>query len=216
MRTHIVSILDRSGSMESRVGDVIGGYNSFLEEQRSVGLAEDTWSLTIFDHDIAKRLDRVPLGRVPRLTNETFRARGSTALYDAIGLTLSPWAHGLNENERGILVIATDGEENASKIWKLDQIKHMLEELERSGAWTIVYLGVEVSGFGKDQHSLQASASGFAQTNTLTHASVNQLYGATSGRIAALRQSSTRATRDLYTDALPPADEDEGVSFPRA
>jgi hypothetical protein len=32
--TEIVTILDRSGSMANLVSDTIGGYNSFIEEQK--------------------------------------------------------------------------------------------------------------------------------------------------------------------------------------
>lgn len=207
MRTHIVSILDQSGSMGGLLTDILGGYNGFLEEQRGLALVEDTWSLTVFNDQVANRFSKVPLNRVPRLTPETFRPRGGTALYDAIGQTMTPWLVDLKENDRGILVIATDGEENSSDAFTLTDVQQLLKALEATGAWTIVYLGVEVSGFGGRQHLHQSRSSGIPQTNTLTHASANHLYGATSQRVAALRQSTVRATSDLYKAALPPAED---------
>ena len=46
----IICILDRSGSMHKLTGDVIGGYNSFLAQQRQEpGTAEVT--TVLFDHE---------------------------------------------------------------------------------------------------------------------------------------------------------------------
>lgn len=212
MKTHIVSILDRSGSMASRANDVIGGYNAFLQEQQSLGLVGDTWSLTLFSDLVTPRIDRQPLDRVPTLTPETYRVRGSTALYDAIGETMSPWKE-LPPNERGVLVIATDGEENVSQNWTLSRVKALLEELERSGAWTIVYLGVSVDGFGAEAHLRQSANTGIAVTNALSNPVASQLYGQTSSRVAALRSSRIRATTDLYAGEIPPAETDDDDLF---
>jgi len=46
--THIVVLLDRSGSMSSIADDVIGGFNTFLKEQRFNG-ADARMSLVQFD-----------------------------------------------------------------------------------------------------------------------------------------------------------------------
>jgi uncharacterized protein with von Willebrand factor type A (vWA) domain len=212
LKTHIVSILDRSGSMASRANDVIGGYNAFLEEQKGLALPGDTWSLTLFDDEVTRLLDRVPLERVPKLTPETYRVRGSTALYDAIGQTLSPRADALEPDERGVVVIATDGEENASRAWTLDRVKELLDRCERSGAWTVVYLGVSVEHFTAEQHARQSTSVGVH--GTVAAPSASMMYAQTSRRVADLKRSNVRATKNLYEDELPPAGPDTSKSSP--
>ena len=46
--THIVVLLDRSGSMSSIATDVIGGFNTFLQDQRSNG-SDARMSVVLFD-----------------------------------------------------------------------------------------------------------------------------------------------------------------------
>jgi hypothetical protein len=88
MKTEIIVITDRSGSMASIAKDVIGGYNTFLRDQKAQpGEAKLTY--TQFDHEYEVVLAGKPLQDAPELTAETFAPRGSTALFDAIGRTLN-------------------------------------------------------------------------------------------------------------------------------
>jgi hypothetical protein len=138
--------------------------------------------------------------------------RGSTALYDAIGETLAPRADTLSPDERGVVVIATDGEENASTDWTLARVKELLDRCERSGAWTIVYLGVSVEHFTAEQHARQSSSVGVR--GAVSAPSASMLYAQTSRRVADLKRSNVRAAKNLYEDELPPAGPDAGKTSP--
>ena len=72
-----VFLLDRSGSMDSCRSDTIGGYNSFVNSQKTLG---GTMSLYLFDHELATVYENVPIENVEPLTLETFVPRGSTAI----------------------------------------------------------------------------------------------------------------------------------------
>src|ERR1035438_2609360 len=94
--THITVILDRTGSMESIRDDTIGGFNTFLEQQKAEpGMA--TLTLVQFDtqdpYEVIHRFKRIQ--EVPALTRETFVPRASTPLLDALG-------RGINDLEAGI------------------------------------------------------------------------------------------------------------------
>ena len=94
----IICILDRSGSMSNLAEDTIGGYNTFLEKQRqSPGKVEVT--TVLFDNQYEKIADRVDLNEIEKLTSEKYYARGTTALLDAIGMTLTDVA-GKMEKEK--------------------------------------------------------------------------------------------------------------------
>src|SRR5712671_2344415 len=117
MKTMICLILDRSGSMTGRETDVVGGVNKFIEEQKQL---PDPASLAIvrFDDQAIERFREMkPLAQVEPLQPKEFVPRGNTPLLDAVGSTIAKldedWK--TEKPDRCILMIVTDGQENASK-----------------------------------------------------------------------------------------------------
>lgn len=82
--TELVFILDRSGSMSGLEGDTIGGFNSMIEKQKKEE-GEALVSTVLFDNESVVIHDRLPLDRVPRMTEKEYFIRGCTALLDAVG-----------------------------------------------------------------------------------------------------------------------------------
>ena len=82
--TELVFILDRSGSMSGLEADTIGGFNAMIEKQKKEE-GEALISTVLFDNDMQVIHDRVPLDRVPALTEKEYFVRGCTALLDAVG-----------------------------------------------------------------------------------------------------------------------------------
>jgi hypothetical protein len=131
--------------MESIRDDAIGGFNRFLEDQKKQpGRATLTYAQ--FDTEYELVHDGLPLQYVPALTAETFVPRGSTALLDAMGRTINAVGARLSntpESQRPgkvIVVILTDGAENASKEFRRDKIKAMVEEQTNRWNWQFIYL----------------------------------------------------------------------------
>lgn len=151
-RTSIGVVIDRSGSMESTKNDTIGGFNTFLTDQKALP-GEADLTLALFDHEYTLVHDGVKLADVPELTSITYVPRGSTALRDAIGRTVNAMGAKLTsipEDERPgkvILVIITDGEENFSKEFSADQIRIMLKEQQEKYSWEILYFGANQDAF---------------------------------------------------------------------
>ena len=144
--TEIAVILDRSGSMQSIAGDAIGGFNAFLAAQRREPGSDTTrLTLVLFDDQYEVAYKSIPLTEVPDLTDRTFLPRGSTALRDAIGRTLSKMTRSFAarpaEQKPGtiILAILTDGEENASREYSAQHIADLLEAKKELG-WQFVFL----------------------------------------------------------------------------
>jgi Mg-chelatase subunit ChlD len=168
MKTMICLILDRSGSMAGREADVIGGVNTFLDEQKKL---PDPASLAMvrFDTGGVERFRPMQaLAEVKPLTAEDYQPRGGTPLLDAIGKTLAEldndWK--AEQPERAILVIVTDGQENESREYKKAQIKEMIESRQASGKWAIVYLGANVDAFaeGASMGIAMANSAGYQNT----------------------------------------------------
>ena len=86
--TELVMILDRSGSMSGLESDTIGGYNGMLKKQRETE-GEVLVSTILFDDRSEVLFDRVPLDKVPEITETEYDVRGCPALLDAVGGTIN-------------------------------------------------------------------------------------------------------------------------------
>lgn len=86
--TELVFILDRSGSMGGLEEDTIKGYNAMLNKQLS-DPGEALITTVLFDNDIELLHDRLNLREALPITEKEYYVRGSTALLDAIGISIS-------------------------------------------------------------------------------------------------------------------------------
>lgn len=170
--TLITVILDRSGSMGPLQQATIAGFNEFLKGQQAAP-GEAQISLIQFDNAYEVNYLARPIKEAPPLTAETYQPRGSTALYDAIGRTIiqtGATLAGLPEASRPskvIVVIDTDGEENASQEFSGKQINTMIREQTDKYAWEFIFLGANQDAI------LSASVLGISAQNALnTKASV--------------------------------------------
>ena len=138
----IVFLLDRSGSMYSFTEDTIGGYNSYLENERKNSNARITTIL--FDDQYEVLHDRVKIGEVNNITNKEYFTRGCTALYDAIGKTITSLEH--KNPAKVLFVITTDGLENASCEYNKDSIKSLIEKHKE---WEFMYIGANIDSYNE-------------------------------------------------------------------
>ena len=147
--TELVFILDRSGSMSGLESDTIGGYNSMLEKQKK----EDGQAIittVLFDNEYQLLHDRVNLKGIQAITDKEYYVRGTTALLDAVGLTISKiinvQKHTTKEERAGhvMFVIITDGYENASREFTYDKVRQMIEIQKNKYFWEFIFLGANI------------------------------------------------------------------------
>lgn len=193
MKTEILVITDRSGSMASTAKDVIGGYNTFIKEQREVpGEAKVTF--TQFDDVYEVVYAGKPIAEVPTLDGKTFVPRGSTALLDAIGRTLNEQGQRIAAEKWADLVIVcilTDGGENASREYDSAKVKAMSEHAEKNG-WKFVYLGANQNSFSVTQG---LGMQGAIVSNYVANAVGTQAaYSTTSASVRSLRTGMVPTT----------------------
>jgi uncharacterized protein YegL len=149
MKTEIVCIIDRSGSMASIKDDAIGGFNAFLETQKAQQ-GEALMTLILFDQDMTSVYEGVPLADVAPLTGESYVPRGYTALLDAVGSTIDAVGCRLAstpEQERPdqvVVVILTDGEENASKHYSQRDVYERIKHQREVYSWEFLFLGANI------------------------------------------------------------------------
>ena len=172
----LIFVLDRSGSMGGIANEAIGGFNAFVEGQKKEP-GKATISLVIFDHEIVTVHDKVNLKEVEALTDKVYQARGMTALYDAIGVTITKYlGEKSKKNEKTILAILTDGEENSSKEYSGKAVADLIKSAETEHGWEVLFLGANID-VSKVATQLNIGAHKFA-TFAATSKGMGDTYGA--------------------------------------
>lgn len=147
--TELVFILDRSGSMSGLETDTIGGFNSVIEKQKRED-GEALVSTVLFDGSATLLHDRLPLDKVPPMTEREYFARGTTALLDAVGETIRhiarvhKYARREDVPEKTLFVITTDGMENSSRRYSYEAVKDMVAHEQEKYGWEFLFLGANI------------------------------------------------------------------------
>lgn len=146
--TEIVCILDRSGSMAGLEGNVIGGFNTTINDQKEKE-GKAFISTILFSNHSEVLHDRVPIEEVENLSQKDYRVFGVTALYDAIGdairhiSNVHKYIRPEDVPEKTVFVITTDGMENASRRYSRNDLKGMIEKKQAEG-WEFVFLAANI------------------------------------------------------------------------
>ena len=147
--TELVFILDRSGSMSGLEKDTIGGFNSMIEKQKKEA-GEALVSTVLFDNGCTVIHDRLPLDKVPRMTEKEYSTRGCTTLLDAVGGaihhigSIHKYARREDVPEKTMFIITTDGYENASRRYDYDMVRKMIARQKEKYGWEFLFLGSNI------------------------------------------------------------------------
>ena len=154
--TEMLFILDSSGSMHGTEADVLGGFNSMIEKQKQEdGRAFVT--TVVFNTDCRTVHDRLDINSVPPLGDRDYCPCGCTALLDAVAGSIKHISHIHKYSrpedvpEKTVVVIATDGMENASRRYSLSQVKELIEKEQTKYGWEFIFLGANIDAIGTAQ-----------------------------------------------------------------
>lgn len=167
---HLCFVIDESGSMYGSKADVVGGFNNLIEEQKKVEDGECIVSVYRFASSVSKDFIGKPLDEVGELK---YNPGGGTAMNDGIGTAIHEigvWLNDMDESKRpakNMIVIMTDGEENMSCEYTLEQVKEMIKHQEEKYNWSFVYMGSDVSSLD-DAKALGISLMSVSAKNNIT------------------------------------------------
>jgi hypothetical protein len=168
--TEILAIIDRSGSMSAVLKDAIGGFNTFLAQQKSLP-GEARFTLVEFNHGYNVKYNGVPIEEVQPYDLGSYVPTGSTALLDATAKGISE-VYSRVRNGKVIVAILTDGEENASREVTKEQLRRLIKSRQEDG-WEFIYL---VAGVDQFTAEMRGAGMGIASSNTMAFSGSGQSY----------------------------------------
>lgn len=148
-RTIYHLIVDRSGSMSDCIEATINGYNEQLNRIRNMQTEfpdqDIRMGLTMFNTHIDMQAVAKDLKNAAPLTRKNYVPDGGTALYDAIGQSVlhleESFARQSDIPATFVIVVLTDGYENSSNLFNLQQIRALIQRLEATEKWTFSFIG---------------------------------------------------------------------------
>jgi uncharacterized protein with von Willebrand factor type A (vWA) domain len=142
---HAYILLDRSGSMQGLWVEALSSVNAYAKElaNKTDGDAVDSHvTLAVFDSQEALQFDvlrkKQPALHWEQVTDKDATPRGMTPLLDAIGRIVA--LAETDNPDKAVIVVMTDGAENASRELTRDGVKAALDRVKKRG-WDVVFLG---------------------------------------------------------------------------
>ncbi|OEF96569.1 vWA domain-containing protein [Desulfuribacillus alkaliarsenatis] len=145
--TELIFVLDRSGSMGGLENVTISGFNELVQQQRYLG--ETLVTAVLFDDQYEILWNGIPADEA-KLTRGHYYVRGTTALLDAVGKTILDVGQRLsrtpeqNRPAKVIVVITTDGMENASREFTYKKVKELINHQQEKYSWEFIFMGANI------------------------------------------------------------------------
>ncbi len=165
MKTRVFNliILDESGSMQSIAKEAVDGVNETLQTVCAAQKKHEEQvhyvSLVTFNDDVKTIYDCVAADEAKELTSESYSPNCCTALYDAMGIALNALKTKVAQDDKVLVTVITDGEENSSKEYNGKSIKALVDKLKAKG-WVFAYIGAN--------HDVEKFAASISISNTLS------------------------------------------------
>lgn len=141
-------ILDESGSMSAIRSQALSGANETIQTIKASQESEPELQqfVTFVTFDSGQRqavrtlIDCVPAAKVRELGESDYSPWGGTPLFDAMGTSINHLRTKVQEGDKVLVTIITDGMENSSREYSGTAISALVAELKAMG-WTFTYIG---------------------------------------------------------------------------
>ena len=183
MKPHIIVILDNSGSMSNAASRVIKSFNTFLEEQKQER-GEALLTLIVFNSDVTVVYDAIDIQDANSIDRSVYNCHNLTAMYDAVGTAITR-----SKGGKSLVVIQTDGHENASKNYNKPRAAALVQQ-KITEDWEFLFMAANIdvtiaaSTLGLENHCIafDTSAKG-----------LETAFGTMSNRASKFRADSDKA-----------------------
>lgn len=169
--SYITFVIDESGSMAGVRDATISGINEQIQQiKKDFGSKTediDTYvSLLKFNADVQTVFSNIGLDKLKEITNEDYIPGGNTAMLDAVGQAIDKLKDRKDindENTSSLIIVVSDGEENASKKYTSSSLADSIGKLNETKRWTFTYLGAnqDLSKVSKSTQIYAANTASF-------------------------------------------------------
>lgn len=207
-RTHVLFVLDASGSMLAGKPLTVAGYNQQVdivrEQTQAAGAA--SVSLVVFNDTARTLYAHQDAARLEHLSESSYRPQGSTALLDALGaaIDLALVAPGVQTPGTAVLVaLFTDGEENASRLHTGEALSECVRALEATGRFTFTLMGPRehLNDLASLLSIARGNIAGFDATSLAGRGQALHTMAQATSTYMSLRAVGATASADLYAGA---------------
>lgn len=155
-------IIDESGSMMGIKQEAIDSVNETIQTIRAAQAKSDDHeqivSIVTFNDEMKTICDCVSADKAKEFSDESYQPGCCTALYDAMGHSMNKLRKTVEEGDKVLVTIVTDGYENASNEYDAASISKLVSELKDKG-WVFAYIGAN--------HDVTKAASTISITNVM-------------------------------------------------
>lgn len=146
LKNYIAIVLDQSGSMGVLKKEIVQALNDQITTIKKNSVNQPTRvCLTTFDSYVNKPLlwnERAI--KLKPIEEKDYNPTGLTAMRDAVGDTIKKLTEvedASDPNTSFLVIVVSDGHENASKRYTSAQLASMVKEAQDTGRWTFSYIG---------------------------------------------------------------------------
>ena len=172
---HLCIVLDASGSMECIAADIKGTMNSFMAGQKKES-GKTVFDVFQFSSEVKRIVEHADMADYQGDLMKSYTCGGMTALNDAVCIaidTLGKEFAAMPEEERPgqvVFAIVTDGCENDSKEYNLQDVKNRIDRQTREYSWEFIYLAANQDEFeaGMISRSMGVHSSVVAEMDDLS------------------------------------------------
>jgi uncharacterized protein YegL len=197
----VVAIVDRSGSMSGKEEDTVGGINSALTIIRQDVKPGEVVNVSIklFDHEENMLIRSLNIKEVRPLELRQFVPRGQTALYDAIGSSLTYFMekklHNPNSYNKCLIYVTTDGCENCSTNYNAKSLKKLITSAQESYGIELIYLGANQDAI------LEASKIGILASHAINYSETAEQCSSAYRSVANVANRQKSSSNTAFTQA---------------
>lgn len=204
-QTLVHIVLDETGSMMGIADQTVSKLREYIDGFRNDPNVR--FSLTTFDsgRGVRQRFDHQPAAAV---RDFDYRPNHGTPLLDAVGSTIRKLegclakGHYDPQPTRVLVVVLTDGQENSSREWKLEDVRRLLDDKQKRDDWAVIFLGAGIDAW--------ANSVGWGGIHT---ASASRSIGHTPQAIGQTMSNLASATRSYTVGAVCQSNFWEGTDY---
>lgn len=197
--TGFIVILDESGSMASMGKEPIQSCNTFIDEQKKNSGDDISATVVTFNTSSKVLINNVPIKDVSEIPQDNYSPNGGTALNDAVCSTIKTRLES-EKPDNVVLVIITDGLENASQTYSAKDTRDIIGQVEKDHSWKVIFMGANIDAFAEGA-AMNVAMNRCTQYDQRVPGQLNELCRMASCNINEYRRARTEGNANADVEA---------------